>query len=90
MSTFIFTAKLFAQPGKRDELFENFKVISSFMENNVPGCQKYEVRKAPDDLNVLEIKEEWDTKESHDQSLSIPEVQGFIKENMPLLDLTKK
>jgi quinol monooxygenase YgiN len=73
--------KMTAAPGKRDEL------ISILLEGvaTMPGCLSYIVAKDTSDANVIWITEAWDSKASHEASLSLPSVQKAIATGKPLI-----
>jgi quinol monooxygenase YgiN len=67
-------AKMIAAPGKRDEL------ISILLEGvaTMPGCLSYIVAKDTGDANAIWITEAWDSKASHEASLSLPSVKEAV------------
>jgi quinol monooxygenase YgiN len=73
--------KLTAVAGKRDE------VLAILLEGlaDMPGCLSYIVAKDPSDANAIWITEVWDSKESHDASLSLPLVKDAIAKGRPLI-----
>ena len=74
--------KMIAAPGKRDEL------ISILLEGvaKMPGCLSYIIAKDAGDTNAIWITEAWDSKASHDASLSLPSVKESIAKGRPLID----
>ncbi len=73
--------KLTAAPGKRDELID----ILLEGEHNMPGCLIYIVAKDASDADAIWITEVWDSKASHDISLSLPSVKDAITKGRPLI-----
>jgi quinol monooxygenase YgiN len=73
--------KFTAADGKRDEL------IAILVESTgaMPGCKSYVVAKDTTDPNGIWITEVWDSKESHDASLSLPAVRAAIARGRPLI-----
>lgn len=73
--------KMLAAPGKRDEL------ISILLEGaaTMPGCLSYIVARDTGDANAIWITEAWDSKASHDASLSLPSVKEAIVKGRPLI-----
>ena len=73
--------KMIAAPGKRDEL------VAILIESvaKMPGCLSYSVAKDADDANAIWITEAWDSKASHDASLSLPAVAAAIAKARPLI-----
>lgn len=74
--------QMLAKPGQRDEL------IRILLEGTgkMPGCLSYIISKDLEDDNALWISEVWDSRESHQASLSLPEVQDAITRGRPLID----
>ena len=73
--------KMTAAPGKRDELIA--VLIGSVGE--MPGCLSYIVAKDEHDADAIWITEAWDSKTSHDASLSLPHVKEAIAKGRPLI-----
>ena len=73
--------KMTTAPGKRAE------VISLLLQavTAMPGCLSYVVAQDPADENGIWITEVWDSKESHDASLSLPEVRKSIAAARPMI-----
>lgn len=73
--------KMNAVAGKRDEL------ISILLEGTggMPGCLSYIVSKDAADPSGIWITEVWDSKESHQGSLSLPAVRAAIAKAKPLI-----
>jgi len=73
--------KMIAAPGKRDEL------VSILLEgvSTMPGCLSYIVAKDMGDANAIWITEAWDSKASHDASLSLPSVKEAIAKGRTLI-----
>ena len=73
--------KMIAVPGKRDEL------ISILLEGAaiMPGCLSYIVAKDTGDADAIWITEAWDSKASHEASLSLPSVKEAIAKGRPLI-----
>jgi quinol monooxygenase YgiN len=73
--------RMTAQPGKRDELLALLLESSGRM----PGCLSYIVAKDLKDPDAIWITEAWDSKEHHDASLKLPQVQAAIAKARPLI-----
>jgi quinol monooxygenase YgiN len=73
--------KMTAAPGKRDEL------VSILLESvaTMPGCLSYIVAKDTSDANAIWITEAWQSKASHEASLSLPAVKEAIAKGRPLI-----
>jgi quinol monooxygenase YgiN len=70
-----------AQPGKRDDLLALLLDSSGGM----PGCLSYIVAKDLKDPDAIWVTEAWDSKEHHDASLKLPQVQAAIAKARPLI-----
>jgi quinol monooxygenase YgiN len=51
----------------------------------MPGCLSYIVAKDANDVNAIWITEVWDSKASHEASLSLPSVKEAIANGRPLI-----
>lgn len=73
--------KLLTVPGKRDEL------ITILIEGSraMPGCLSYVVARDKTDADAIWITEVWESQESHQASLRLPEVQEAIAQGRPLI-----
>ena len=73
--------KMTTVPGKRDEL------IAILLEGlgGMPGCLSYIVAKDPNNADAIWITEAWDSKASHEASLSLPSVKAAIAKGKPLI-----
>jgi quinol monooxygenase YgiN len=70
-----------AAPGKRDEL------IATLLGGvaGMPGCLSYIAAKDSTDENAIWVTEVWDSRASHEASLSLPSVQEAIAKGQPLI-----
>ncbi len=70
-----------AVPGMRDPL------ITILIEgvSGMPGCRSYVVAKDPEDVDAIWVTEVWDSRESHQASLSLPSVLAAIAEGRPMI-----
>jgi quinol monooxygenase YgiN len=73
--------KMTAVAGRRDELV----AILLAGAGEMPGCLSYVVATDPADANAIWITEAWDSKASHDASLSLPQVRAAIAKGRPLI-----
>jgi len=73
--------KMNTAAGKRAE------VIGLLLQavGTMPGCLSYIVAQDPADENGIWITEVWDGKDSHDASLSMPEVRKAIAAARPMI-----
>ena len=73
--------KMTATPGNRDEL------AAALLEglNDMPGCLSYIVAEDPEDADALWITEVWDSADSHQASLALPQVQSAITRARPVI-----
>jgi len=70
-----------ATPGRRDDLIS----ILTEAVSNMPGCLSYVVAKDSRDETTIWVTEVWDSKESHDASLSLPSVTKAISAARPMI-----
>lgn len=73
--------KITAKEGRRDELIE----ILLEGTGGMPGCLIYIVSKDSEDEDVIWVTEVWDSKKSHQASLSLPPVKEAISRGRPLI-----
>lgn len=73
--------KLFAVPGKRDELM----AILIEGSRELPGCLSYVVARDITDADAIWITEVWDNPASHQSSLTLPAVQKAIQRGRPYM-----
>jgi quinol monooxygenase YgiN len=69
------------KPGTRDRLIE----LLGGSSESMPGCVSYIVAEDSEDPDALWITEVWDSAESHEASLQLPQVQAAIAEARPLI-----
>jgi quinol monooxygenase YgiN len=73
--------KITAIAGKREELV----AILLGGVGEMPGCLSYIIANDSGDANAIWIAEAWDSKASHDASLSLPQVKATIAKGRPLI-----
>lgn len=73
-------ARLTAIEGRRDDL-----VALLTRTGSMPGCLIYVVARDAADPDAVLVSEVWDSKASHEASLSIPEVRATIAEGRQLI-----
>ncbi len=73
--------KMTATPGQRDALVEILLRGTASM----PGCLSYIVAVDPNDPDALWITEVWDSAESHQASLALPNVKAAIAAARPII-----
>lgn len=73
--------KISAVEGRRDEL------AGILLEGtrDMPGCLSYVVAHDSADENALWVTEVWESRASHEASLSLPAVQAAIQKGRPLI-----
>lgn len=76
-----FTAKV----GKGDELAVILEEAANMMKT-AKGCLIYVVGQQSDNQDIIHVFEIWDSKEDHDNSLSIAGVRELIGKAMPIID----
>lgn len=75
--------KMSAIPGQRDALVA--VLLESAATGGMPGCLSYIVAVDPADADAIWITEVWDSKASHDTSLTLPAVRDAIARGRPLI-----
>ena len=73
--------KMTAVAGQRDAL----TAILLEGTNDMPGCLSYIIARDPAEEDALWVTEVWDSKASHDASISLPAVQKAIAAGKPLI-----
>lgn len=73
--------KITTVSGKRDE----FIAILLGGVGEMPGCLSYVVAKDVSDADAIWVSEVWDSKASHDASLSLPSVKDAMAKGRPLI-----
>ena len=73
--------KMIAAENQRDALIEFILEGADVM----PGCLSYVVAKDAANPDAIWITEVWDSKESHEASLTLPAVRAVIERAMPLI-----
>ena len=73
--------RMTAVAGKRDALL----AILLESSGGMPGCLSYIVAKDLNDPDALWVTEAWESKEHHDASLALPQVQAAIAKARPLI-----
>jgi quinol monooxygenase YgiN len=73
--------KMTTAAGKRDEL------LAILLEGttDMPGCLSYIIAIDPGDVDGIWITEAWDSRTSHEASLSLPSVKNAIAKARPLI-----
>lgn len=71
--------------GKGDELAAILSEAANLMKT-AKGCLIYVVGQQSDNKDVIHVFEVWDSKEDHDNSLSIEGVRELIGKAMPLIE----
>lgn len=73
--------KITAAPGQRDAL----AAILVDATQAMPGCFSYIVAADASDANALWVTEVWDSRASHQASLSLPAVRAAIAKGRPMI-----
>lgn len=73
--------KITAVRGQRDAL------IAVLLEGaaGMPGCLSYIVAKDAEDTDAIWVTEVWESRASHEASLSLPSVQQAMEKGRPLI-----
>jgi quinol monooxygenase YgiN len=74
-------AKLTLHPGKREEA----TALLAASSKNMPGCFSYVIAADARDANVLWVTEVWESRASHDASLTLRAVQAAIPKMKSLM-----
>jgi quinol monooxygenase YgiN len=74
-------SQLLTRPESRDDLIQALSGGSKSM----PGCLSYVVAKDGAREDAVWVTEVWDSKESHANSLKLPQVQQAIAKGRPLI-----
>ena len=82
---YLLHGKMTAQAGKVDELAE-ILLEASKLVSTAQGCKLYVIGKEQLEAHSVFVTEIWETKDDHDNSLSVPGVRDLISRAMPLLD----
>ncbi len=85
MSGFVFGGKFRAKGGREEELLSCLLRAAEAMRD-VESCLCYLVCRAPKDPTTVRVFEVWESKEAHDDSLSLPAVRALVSEALPLLE----
>lgn len=83
MNKYLLHGALSAKAGKANELAE-ILLEASQLVSTAKGCKLYVI--STDGSDKVFVTEIWDSKEDHDNSLSIPGVREFIGKAVPLLE----
>ena len=75
--------KMTAVAGQRDALIAI--LLEDVGLDAMPGCLSYVVATDPADADAIWITEVWDSKASHDASLTLPSVRQAIARARPLI-----
>jgi quinol monooxygenase YgiN len=71
------------RPGHRDEVVAT--LVGGADGLKAAGCDLYVVGTSDIDKDMIWVHEVWASKQAHDDSLRLPEVQAAIARTMPLL-----
>jgi len=73
--------KINAVPGQREAL------VAILLDGvaGMPGCLSYVVARDPAEADALWVTEVWESRASHESSLSLPSVQQAITKGRPLI-----
>ncbi len=74
-----------SKPGASEDLAEILLKAAELM-GKAQGCHLYVVSSDSKQADTVWVTEIWDSKEDHDNSLSLPGVKELITQAMPLLD----
>ena len=77
--------KLKATTGNAEKL-ASILLQASQLVSTAKGCHLYAISKDPTDPDSVWVTEIWDSRQDHDNSLTIDGVRELIGQAMPLLD----
>ncbi|MFD3000795.1 putative quinol monooxygenase [Pontibacter toksunensis] len=77
--------KLTATEGNAEKL-SSILLQASALVSTARGCHLYMVSKDKTDENVVWVTEVWDSKEDHDNSLTVEGVRELISQAIPILN----
>lgn len=82
---YLLHGKLTAKQGEGNQL-AGILIEASELIKTAKGCKLYVVSRDASNDNDVWVTEVWDSKEDHDNSLSVPGVKELIGRAMPILD----
>ena len=85
MEKFGLHGKLKATSGNGEQLAQILLEASALVAT-AQGCQLYLVSRDDQDIDAVWVTEVWDSKEDHQNSLSLPAVKALIAKALPILD----
>lgn len=77
--------QIIAIEGQREQLMAILLEGIAGVPGGMPGCLSYVVARDAENENALWVTEVWASKEQHEASLSLPEVQAAIGQGRPLI-----
>ena len=77
--------KMIAIECQREQLMGILLEGVAGIPGGMPGCLSYVVARDTESENALWVTEVWESKERHEASLSLPEVQAAIAQGRPLI-----
>lgn len=84
MAKFGMVGKFLCEASNRDNLVSILSEASALMSKQ-PDCKFYIISTDANDETAIWVMELWDSKEAHDQSLTLPEVRTLIEKAMPMI-----
>lgn len=82
---YLLHGKLTAKSGHKEELAD-ILIQASQLVSTAKGCKLYAISNDKDDANSVYVTEIWDSKDDHDNSLTIEGVRELIMKAMPILE----
>ncbi|MEP1151344.1 MAG: antibiotic biosynthesis monooxygenase [Balneola sp.] len=74
-----------AKKGKGNELVSILENAASLMKD-AKGCLVYIVGQQADNKDIVHVFEVWDSKQDHDDSLSVKGVRELVGKAMPIIE----
>lgn len=84
MAKFGMVGKFLCDVKDRDNLVDILGDAANLMAAQ-EACTLYVISKDADDETAVWVMELWDSKEAHDQSLTLPGVRSLIEKAMPMI-----
>ena len=84
--THVLINRLTAKPGKRGDVVQNLLESGKLFDDNA-ACLLYAVTEPTDSPNDIWVVDLWTTEEEHTKALQAPEMQPYIADTMPLLEV---
>ncbi|WP_240544421.1 putative quinol monooxygenase [Exiguobacterium algae] len=85
MKMYALIGKLVTRSGNRDKLVSILSEAAKEV-GGIAGCEAYRVHVSLDEPDTVFVYEVWKSEETHQASLTIPEVKAYIDQARPILE----